>query len=431
MLNRTPVVALMSGRFCKSPHFVVVLRPYTLHYRFTMNSRIKNDVALDRGSPALMRRINARQVLDAMRILGPCSRVALTRHSGLSAPTVSKLIENLLHWELVEALPPRKPVSTGRPSVIYQLARNHIQYLGVVIDIERCRVVSAGLDGVIAPDRTMTFKTPSTYRALIRAITRHCRDVASRHPARVLGVGVSVPGLLDRRSGQQVLSPNLHFMDGHAPAGDIEQESGFTTVAVQEEEGLCRAEQLFGHARGLENFAMIDISAGLGMGVVSGDRFINGACGFAGELGHVTVEPDGALCGCGNRGCLETVATDLAFIKAVNARTGKDWDMDSLLAAVGNGQLECALERERVLAYLAVGVGMVIGLFNPSHIFCYGRFFDLDDHAFPELIERVNQHAMQPAVAHTKIVRARGSKRLGALAAIVEHSMAGIAPRLS
>ncbi|MEX2607333.1 MAG: ROK family transcriptional regulator, partial [Kiritimatiellia bacterium] len=277
------------------------------------NISVSREISMDRGSPSLMRRINIRQLLDAMRTLGPCTRVDLTNHSGLSAPTVSKLMNELLRRKLVEPLPDQKKPSTGRPSTIYQLAREKVQFLGLVIDIEQSRVVSAGLDGDIEPERKLVFKTPRTYAGLISTASRYLKRIAAlKEGAAVLGVGISIPGLIDQSEGRQVFSPNLHFMDGRHPARDIEKATGFKTQVVQEEQGLCLAEQLFGQARDLEDFAMIDISAGVGMGVVSAGRFVSGSSGFAGELGHITLKPGGLLCGCGNRGCLETVASDVA-----------------------------------------------------------------------------------------------------------------------
>lgn len=377
-----------------------------------------------------MRRINILQILDAFAELGPCSRVDLTRYTGLSAPTVSKLMEDLLRRKWVETLPMQKPSATGRPSVIYRLATEQIQFLGVVIDIENCRVVSSGLDGVIPEGRSVLFKTPKTYARLISTLAHHVKDIAARHPAVVMGVGLSVPGLLDKRDGRQVLSPNLHFMDKRFPARDVQQATGFTTVAMQEEHCLCLSEQMFGQAREVDDFAMIDISAGMGMGVVSAGRFISGAQGFAGELGHVTVDPGGILCGCGNRGCLETVATDMAFLRAVNARTGHDREMAEVLHLVQTGGLRVERELRRVLGFLSIGVGMVVNFFNPTHVYLYGRLFDAGPDVFDKLVQQVKEHAIPPSMSGVSIVRARGSKRLGALAAIIQYHRDMLAPRL-
>ncbi len=106
------------------------------------------------------------------------------------------------------------------------------------------------------------------------------------------------------------------------------------TIVLQECHALCLAEQVYGAAKGVSDFAMLDISEGLGLGVMHGDKLLQGHSGFAGELGHVTVELDGRPCGCGNHGCLETVATDAALVNLVSERTAQRWETDELIAAI-------------------------------------------------------------------------------------------------
>ncbi|MDF3127999.1 ROK family protein [Kiritimatiellaeota bacterium B1221] len=340
-------------------------------------------------------------------------------------------MKELLLRQLVETLSTPKQPSTGRPSTIYQLAREKIQFLGLVIDIEQCRIISAGLDGKEDPKRSRVFATPQTYADLITTVSRNLQQVAAlKEGAEVLGVGVSVPGLIDESDGRQVLSPNVHFMDGCYPARDIANATGYVTQVVQEEKGLCLAEQLFGQARDLDDFAMIDISAGVGLGVINSGRFINGTRGFAGELGHITIAPNGLLCGCGNRGCLETVASDVAFSRLVMKKYPELKDLDDIIEAGQQGVLNISEEHQQAINALAIGMGVVINLFNPSDIFVYGRLFDVKEGSFDGLLKQVRNHAIGPSMDKVSIVRARGSKRLGALAAIIEYHMDTLAPRL-
>ncbi|MEX2605864.1 MAG: ROK family protein, partial [Kiritimatiellia bacterium] len=136
------------------------------------------------------------------------------------------------------------------------------------------------------------------------------------------------------------------------------------------------------------------------------------------------------LCGCGNRGCLETVASDVAFTRLVQKRYPDLKEIEQLIEAGERGELKVAKEHRQAIQALAVGMGVVINLFNPSHIFLYGRLFDVQPGSFDELKRRVRDHSIGPSADKVTIVRARGSKRLGALAAIIEHHMDTIAPRL-
>jgi predicted NBD/HSP70 family sugar kinase len=373
-----------------------------------------------RVEPALLRRVNARNVLDALLELGPCTRTALRDHTGISAPTTSKLIDHLIGRGLVEE-EPEPLLTTGRPSKVFRLARTTARVLGVVIDIGETKVFSCGLDGGIDDALVRAFPTPSNYGRLLSGVTREAGRLASENSAPCLGLGVSVPGLFNAREGRVMLSPNLRFLDGACLGADLEERLRLETILFQEEHALCLAEQVFGAARGLDDFAMIDISSGLGMGVVSGGRFVGGRDGYGGELGHITVDPRGELCGCGNRGCLETVATDRVFARVIGEKTGCPLSVDEAIVRVRSGEVRAGRELARMIGFLARGLGVVINLFNPAGVFVHGRFFDAREGLFEELVKAVGEHALKPSLAACPIVRSRGSKKQGAAAAVISN----------
>jgi len=372
------------------------------------------------GEPTLLRRLNARRVLDALLELGPCTRTALRKRTGLSAPTMSKLMDHLMKTDLVEEEP--EPLLTaGRPSKVFSLACHASRVAGVVIDIDEVKVFSCGLDGRIDEGCVSRFPTPRTYGALLSRVVREVEKLVAADAAPCLGVGVSVPGLLNAREERIMLSPNLRLLDGSFPARDIEKRLGLAAILIQEEEALCLAEQLFGAARGVDDFAMIDISAGLGMGVVSSGRFVGGRDGYGGELGHITVDPRGERCGCGNRGCLETLATDRVFARIIEKKAGYPVSVDEAIELVSSGKVRARREIVRMIGFLARGLGVVINLFNPASVFVYGRLFDAGEDLFDELTSAVRAHALSPSLAACRVVRSRGSKKQGAAAAVINH----------
>ncbi len=167
-------------------------------------------------------------------------------------------------------------------------------------------------------------------------------------------MGVSLPGLYDARSERSLVSPNVSLTNGHRVGPDLQAalERDVEVTVLQECDALCVAEQAHGAARDVLDFAMVDISEGLGLGVVERGKLLEGHSGLAGELGHVTVELNGRLCGCGNRGCLETVATDTVLLERVSERVGETLTMDELLARAAAGRLDIDAELDQVVAYL-------------------------------------------------------------------------------
>ncbi len=376
-----------------------------------------------RARPALLRHLNERAILTAIQHRGPLSRAELTRHTGISGPTVTRTVSSLMASGLLEEGDAVR-AALGRPGKVLRLAAT-AAVLGGVVGAVRCELVVAALDGRVLPEQAWSFPTPPRYADLVRTFVRQAQRFLDASATPVLGLGLSVPGLLDHREKRTVVSPNVHQTDGRCLGADLGKRLGLETVVLQESQALCLAEQMYGAAQGVKDFAMLDVSEGLGLGVVQGGHLLKGHRGLAGELGHLTVELDGKRCGCGNRGCLETVATDSALLAAVAERLGRKLGMDELIAEAQAARLTVTAELERVLQYLAVGLAAVINVFNPSKLFLYGRCLDAVPEAFARLLELTRQRALAPALADCAIVRAQGSKRLGAVAGIIHRLTTG------
>ena len=382
-----------------------------------------------RAVPALLRQMNVRRVLDVLWRVGSASRADLTRHTGISAPTMSKLFASLEEAGLLEQ-EAELQLTAGRPSSVYRLATSSTQILGAVIGVRECVALSAGLDGKIEESRQVRFRTPATYDEMIQTFVRHLSDVRKITRTPCLGLGVSAPGLINNAEHRIMFSPNLHYTDGRQPGLDLARQLKVDAVLLQEEQGLCLAEHFFGVARGVNHFACVDITEGLGMGVVSDGRFVSGLVGYGGELGHMTVDPAGEQCGCGNRGCLELIATDRALALAVSRKIGRKLDIEDVIQGIRNGELEADAEVQRALEYLAIGLATVINVFNPALLVVYGRLFDIRDGLFDRLIAGVSERALKPSFAACRLVRAQSSKPLGAIAAVIHNLWNTIGPRL-
>lgn len=384
-----------------------------------MNARIE---------PSLLGKMSERQVLRALQARGPLSRAEVVRECGLSAPSVSRAVTALLRSGLVEEI--AEPQQTGgRPATRLQLARDGAQVIGIAVDMDRCLVVSAGLDGHLHDD-AIDLPTPRTYSALIAALARHARELTERPGVATLGIGLSLPGLIDYRAQRSVLSPNLPFTNGHSPAKDLGAKLGVECLLLQEAHALCLAEQYHGEARGLADFAMLDVHTGLGLGVVSGGRLLTGHIGMAGELGHVTVALDGRRCGCGNVGCLETVATDTSLAWRVSQRLGKTVTIDDVIRLARSAEVDLSPELDDIARYLGIAVAAVVNLFNPTRVYVHGRMFEADDSLFGRVGEVASRRALRPSFEDCKVVRATATKHQGAVAGITQRLTSAVAPTL-
>lgn len=396
--------------------------------REQQSSGLRAHSALPR--PATLKRINMRRFLEELRVRGPSTRAELTRATGVAPPTSSSIIADLLETGWLEQADSRI-TAKGRPGKIFRLATSSAQLLGILIQIDRCILAPAGLDGIPREGESVTFPTPRTYGALLDALVEHTKPFLNGDRGRCLGVGLGVPGLVDETTGRIALSPNLRFLDDMPLGPDLSARLGLEVACTQEEHALCLAEQHLGGARQLTDFAVLDVSAGMGMGVVSGNRYLSGRRGFAGEIGHVTVQPEGRLCGCGNRGCLETVATDTAFLTELRTSHKSEFEIEEVLEKVANHQLDVSKDLDRTLDYLAIGLAAISNLFNPQAIFIHGRLLDFGPDVVPTLIEKTRARALKPSFDEVDVHRAQGNKLYGVLAGLLDRVFATVGPRLA
>lgn len=388
--------------------------------------------------PSLLGLMNEQAVLRLIQSYGPTSRVEIARQLGFTAPTASKAADSLLQagWleEAVEALVSE---GRGRPAKLLRLPRERAQVVGVVIDAYRCQVVTAGLDGTIPGHEgdsekgksTLSFDTPTSYDALIAQIVQSVKAL-DKPGVKTFGIGISLPGLIDAREHRGILSPNLPLTDGRSPAGDICKHFDVPCVQLQEENALCLAERAYGNARGYDDFALLDISTGVGLGVVSGGQLLTGHRGLAGELGHITVVAEGGrLCGCGNHGCLETETSETGLARRISHRLGRDLSVEDLAQLMGGyvgiGTSEprpiWADDVDRFMRFLAIGIATVINLFNVSAIFVHSRVLAASPLLFQQVIEETSRRALPPSFKDCQIVLSQGSKSRAAIAGIMNH----------
>lgn len=374
----------------------------------------------NRIESTLLRRINERRLLEVIQQQGPSSRAMLARTSGLTAPTVSKAVDVLLARGLLEELDPvDQPL--GRPGRLVRMAAESAAVLGVVFDSSTCCVVAAGLDGMVTEQQTRRVATPETYADVIDLVEQECRGLLAAVSGTVHGIGISVPGLVNERLREIVFSPNLHLLDRQNPARDLEERLGVPCVLVQESDALCLSERMYGGARGLDHFAVLDATTGLGLAAMSGGELLTGHSGMAGEVGHITVAPDGLRCGCGNRGCLETLATDRTLVRLLADRLGRPLDMPAAAALLEERAADFQHEIQTVAEHLAIAIASVINIFNPTALFVHGTLLAGNKERFARVLERVEQRALKASLSDCTIVAARSSKRQGAIAGIIHH----------
>ena len=257
-----------------------------------------------------VRRANLALVLSRLLADGPQSRAALAASTGLMRSTVSSLVAELEGLGLVEHAG-RSRGRVGRPGQLIAPRAQGAGSIGVELGVDRVRSCLVDLERRVRCRWEATFARGDGREALatLDASVATAREAAREVGVRVHGIGVAAPGLVDLDGAVLVRAPNLDLagVDLAAALGDGAARG--LPVAVDNEANLAAlAEWGAGAAPGEAAMLYVSGGVGIGAGVIVHGRLLRGAHGFGGELGHVTVMPDGPLCGCGARGCLEALA---------------------------------------------------------------------------------------------------------------------------
>lgn len=370
--------------------------------------------------PAILRRINEQKVLGHLRIHGPASRARLRRVTGLTAPTVSKVVESLVLRGLLEEIDPTEP-GVGRPGKLVRLAQDTAVVLGVLIDAGQCTVTAAGIDGRINEDLTCRFEPPASYTGLLQTIEAACRRMLAGVKGRPQGVAVVVNGLINQAEQRVLCCANLHVLDGQDPAGDLEARLGLWCRLFKGTSALCLGERTSGSVTDQDNFAVLDMTTGLGLGAFSNGILLSGHSGLGGEIGHVVVDPGGFVCGCGNRGCLETLATDAAVIRLLSEQIGQPLDPETAVRILAEHPARFTEVIDTVAHHLAMAAAMVATMLNPGTILIHSDLFlsaagNLD--AVSARLARLGLHA---SVADCVLRKTTVSKAQAAVAGIIHE----------
>jgi predicted NBD/HSP70 family sugar kinase len=326
------------------------------------------------------------QVFERVRASGLIPRVQLAKDLGVSPASVTTITQELIEAGLIEevAAPRDGDAGRGRPAVALGVrAEAHFVAGMKLSDREHTAVIVDFAGNLIADDVIPRKPGPMTLAELLNAIdtllNRVC-DKAGIQKSTLSAIGLGVPGFVDCVQGMVYWSSVL--AERTVPLASIAQARLGLPVTIDNDANLVTlAELWFGAGRGLSDFAVVTIEHGVGMGYVMNHRMFRGAHRLGMELGHTKVQLDGALCRCGQRGCLEAYVADYALAR--EAITALNWEhkegqsisvvLESLYdhAKAGNGAARSIFRRAG--RYLAVGLSNVINLFDPALIILSGE----------------------------------------------------------
>ena len=350
-----------------------------------------------------VRRHNLSTLLRHLHLSGRSSRSSLTTLMGLNRSTIADLVVELELLGLVaQQKPDTRGRAAGRPSVRV-VATDHAYVLAIDVRVAELVVARVGLGGTVLSSITAPCPRDNQPLATVEEIARLARTVMrDADPTSVLvGVGVSVPGIIARDSGIVRLAPNLDWRD--VPLDDLLTAALDTAprpVLGNDADHGALAEHLRGVGRGVDDLVYISGEVGVGAGLIAGGRPVTGASGFAGEIGHLPFGDGTRRCHCGSRGCWETEIGAVALADAVGCPSDRITDLSGYL-----GELDSApAELEAVARHLGRGLAGLVNLLNPQMIVLGGYLRALYRWLEPGVLAELEVRALPVAGLRPRIV---------------------------
>ncbi len=347
-----------------------------------------------RMNSAAIRRLNVIRVFHALRENPNASQAELGRLTGLDKATTSAVVAQLLDDGLVERSEGQRTRRIGRPETALAIAPSAGLLVGARLEPGTIRIVTTTLAGTVLEHRQIPGSTDigTAAERLHEGIDRAVEASGRGLPVR--GIGIGIPALMDR-DGRLVLAPNLGWRDTPIRAR-LEAALGAPVYIDNDTKAAAMAERLFGACRDVEDFVYLTGHSGVGGGLVLGGRLYRGAQGFAGEVGHVTVEPDGRPCGCGKRGCLETYVSESAILAQAAERGRAFPDLWALTAAARDGDPLVLTLLDEVGGRLGFALSHLVNLMNPAMVVLGGNLSIAAGVFLPALNRALDRHALEP-----------------------------------
>ncbi|MZD08217.1 ROK family protein [Streptomyces sp. SID5785] len=352
--------------------------------------------ASDRAS---LRRTNLGLVLRLLHDAGPRPRIQIAADTGLPKATVTHLVAELMERGLVREGEAERQGSIGRPSRTVEIDGRSLCGLGVEINVDYLSLIALDLRGEVVAEQHTPFDVRGSCAGTVldrmAGTIRHTCDTLRARGTRPAGVTVAAPGVIETGSGVVSYAPNIGWRDVAVVTGLRDRlGAGGPAVLLENDAKLgAVAEYAVAAAADIHDLIYVTGETGVGGGIISDGRLLRGAAGFAGEIGHMPLDPGGETCVCGRSGCWETMVGLSALLRGAAAPDDpvRDPTVDlvqrlaELRRRADEGDHATLVSLERIADGLALGAGLLADVLNPRAVVLGGYFVHFGDH----LIDRV------------------------------------------
>jgi transcriptional regulator of PTS gene len=353
-----------------------------------------------------IKQVNAGRVYKLIDLKGPISRIDLSKQSELAPASITKITRELMEAHLIHETTVQEATTRGRPAVGLQTNNEGWQFLSMRLGRGYLTIALHELGGDVLIDTKIDIHErdqDDVLARLLHEIDEFFQTYAEQLD-RVTSIAVTLPGLVNSEQGIVLQMPHYN-VENLALGPEIYKETGLPVFIANDTRAWALAEKLFGNSQDNDNSVLISIHHGLGAGIILDGRVLQGRHGNIGELGHIQIDKEGKLCHCGNRGCLETVASSQAIREQVKERIAQgessslegieDVTIEQICAAAAEGDPMAVEVIEQLGHYLGSAIAIVINLFNPEKILIGGVVNQAKNVLYPAIQKCIEEQSLQ------------------------------------
>ena len=324
-----------------------------------------------------IKKLNKSMVLQILRKKGPISRASIARLTSMSPTSISRIVLELSNIGLVNETEPYSE-GLGRKATLLSICPDSIVTIGVHLDRDIIRIGIVNFVGQIIVEQEFQYdmlkhSVEEVSDKLAYIIINAIKELKI-NSTKIIGVGIGMPGIIDTKNGKVIFSvqlgwKNIDFVEL------IKKRINMETIIDNEVKLKALAESIYGVAKNSQKIALISIGSGVGSALVMEGHVLRGKSNIAGEVGHTIVDPDGMLCECGRRGCLQTYIAESALLAEAN-KVHKINNIGEIFECAANGENWAISILERAAMYIAILINNVACMYSPDTIILSGPLID-------------------------------------------------------
>lgn len=345
-----------------------------------------------------LKNYNRRTVLSYIRKNGTVTKSGLASVTGLTFMAIKKILEELEELQLIRC-DQLETGGMGRKAVSYAINENYKYSVGIHINKFITSIALLNIRGQIVEidqySMKQEFSNQSEFMDIVIASVEQVIKKAGVDKSEVLGIGVGVPGPVDCEAGIVLTPPNFPML-AYLPLKEIlEEKTGFPVFVNKDTNVIAFAEYWYGCRKDCTNLVYVDIDMGIGSGLIIDSKLNVGSNGIAGEFGHITIDINGPVCNCGNKGCLEAMSSGIAVLRDLSQQLIKEKNhplyekrdelvIEDIFKMAGKKDLLTISILNQSAFYAGVAISNLINIFDPQMIVLggiliqkYPRYFSI------------------------------------------------------